>query len=299
MLETHNLSKRYKDKVALDGLSMHVKPSTLYGFLGINGAGKTTTLSILGGAVYPTSGTFTVGGRLAILPQDARFYSGRKVLDQLQFLARLSGVSRAGAEKEALRVLGLVELLDQKNVAADTLSHGMYKRLGIAQALLGEPDILLLDEPTAGLDPQTAYATRQLIKGLAKEKTVVMSSHNLHEIAEMCDEVGVIHQGKMRFEGKTSELTQKGSSLEIHVSKGLDITLFKDLPGLASHHFDEELFIINLSFHHVGISMEDLNEKIINLVLGQGIGIRQIIQGKSLEKGFLELLQGMEKDRKD
>lgn len=213
ILQTFNLKKTYGDKIALDGLDLNIPTGGIYGFLGINGAGKTTTISILGRFILPTSGHFSIKGKLSILPQDARFYPGRKIKSQMEFFARLSGVPASKAKGEVHRILDGVGLLEKANIAAEKISHGMYKRLGIAQALLGNPDILLLDEPTAGLDPENAFEMRKMIKALAKEKTIVISSHNLHEISEMCENIGIIHEGKLRFEGKTSDLT-RGKTLE-------------------------------------------------------------------------------------
>jgi len=197
--QTHNLVKNYGGKLALDNLNMNVPSGSIYGFLGVNGAGKTTTFSIAGTYTYASSGTFKVKGKLAVIPQDARFYNGRTVESQLKFLAALSGVKADQIEAEVKRVLKDVGLAEKAQINAEKLSHGMYKRLGIAQALLGSPDLLLLDEPTAGLDPKNAFEIRKLIKELGKQKTLVVSSHNLHEISDICTHVGIIHKGKMIF----------------------------------------------------------------------------------------------------
>jgi ABC-2 type transport system ATP-binding protein len=292
ILQTFNLSKNYGKKTALQGLHMNVRPGTIYGFLGVNGAGKTTTFSILGRFIKPTSGSFEVKGKLSILPQDARFYPGRKIASQLDFFARLSGVRASEVRSEITRVLKLVGLLEKANVAAEKISHGMFKRLGIAQALLGNPDILLLDEPTAGLDPETAYETRKMIKDLAKEKTIVISSHNLGEIAEMCEDVGIIHEGKMQFEGPTKDITRQTSSINIYLTGKFDLNLLNQFSWILEKKFDQEKNVLHLSFDEEQIHLEAVNELLLPVLLKAGVGIRQIIQGKSLEASFLELVKG-------
>lgn len=291
ILKTSNLFKHYGKKTALAGLNMNVKPGILYGFLGVNGAGKTTTISILGKFLRPTSGVFEIHGKLSILPQDARFYAGRKIESQLAYFAALSGIPGSQRNQEVERVLTAVNLLEKKKTNAEKISHGMYKRLGIAQALLGDPDILLLDEPTAGLDPETAFHTRKLIKQLGKEKTVVISSHNLSEISEMCDEIGIIHQGKMQFEGSISDITKKSSSLDIHLSQTIDLNLFNNFIWIKEKKFDDEKRVLNITFDEKEITVEEVNAKMLSILLQEKKGIRQITQGKSLEESFLELVK--------
>jgi|WetSurMetagenome_2_1015567.scaffolds.fasta_scaffold79459_2 ABC-2 type transport system ATP-binding protein len=290
--ETQNLVKRYRNKPALDGLDMHVPTRSIYGFLGINGAGKTTTFGIAGSFINATSGTIVVHGKLAVLPQDARFYYGRSVESQLRFFALLSGLKSGDSRREADKVLEQVDLTDKRKASANNLSHGMYKRLGIAQALLGSPDVLLLDEPTAGLDPENAFEIRNLIKALGKEKTIVVSSHNLHEIADICSDVGIIHRGRMVFEGKMAEITKSSSNVK-YVLRHIDESILKKL--LADFAWIEKFSleannVLHILFSEQKISLDEVNHQIIKALLDASIGIREIHSGKSLEETFLEII---------
>jgi ABC-type multidrug transport system ATPase subunit len=214
VIETINLSKRYgKQIVAVDGLNLAIRKGEVYGFLGPNGAGKTTTLRMLLGLVRPTSGTGKVLGkplgtaagiaRIGALVESPTFYpylSGRR---NLRILARYAGVpsSRIGA------VLDQVELTLRARDTFKTYSLGMKQRLGVAAALLKDPDVLILDEPTNGLDPQGMAEMRTLIRALGHAgRTVLFSSHLLGEVEQICDRVGVISHGKLTAEGTVEEL---------------------------------------------------------------------------------------------
>nr|MDJ0851387.1 ABC transporter ATP-binding protein [Myxococcota bacterium] len=207
-LELDGVSKHFGPLTALDDVSLRVPTGSLFGLLGPNGAGKTTLLSIAGGFLRPDGGDARVlgaragdfgrlRGRLAMLPQDADFQGGVAVGEQLTLFGRLSGLGHAEARSAAERALHAVRLGDVGPRLPRALSHGMRKRAALAQALLGEPELLFLDEPTAGLDPENARHTRELIRSLRGERTVVLCSHNLHEIQDLCDEVAVLHRGRV------------------------------------------------------------------------------------------------------
>lgn len=290
--QTHNLMKKYGNKWALNGLTMHVPRRSIYGFLGVNGAGKTTTFGIAGGFIHATSGTVEFKGRLSVLPQDARFYHGRNVGSQLQFLGLLSGVPRAMIKQELATVLKQVGLSEKRKVAAHKLSHGMYKRLGIAQALLGSPDVLLLDEPTSGLDPENAFEIRTLIKELGKEKTLVVSSHNLHEISALCSHVGIIHQGKMIFEGKMEDLTKSSSKVKYvlnHIDHALLEKVLKEFEWIEKFSLEANN-VLHVLFSEKKISLAEVNRHIIKALLNASAEIHEIHPGKSLEETFLEMI---------
>src|ERR1041385_4105984 len=190
-LETAELTKRFGARTAVDRLTMRVERGDIYGFLGPNGAGKSTTLRMLLGLVRPTSG--------AIIETPAFYenFSGRR---NLQLLASLSG---GVAKKRVEEVLEIVELRDRARDPVKVYSYGMRQRLGIAQALLPTPDLIILDEPTNGLDPQGIQQTRNLIRRLRDEfkLTVLLSSHLLTEIEQLCNRVGIIHEGRLLYEG--------------------------------------------------------------------------------------------------
>lgn len=290
--ETHNLTKKYGKKLALEGLSMHVPTRSIYGFLGVNGAGKTTTFGIAGRFIHATSGTYKVHGKLAVIPQDARFYHGRTVQSQLKFLARLSSVPAKEVDKEVDRVLELVGLSEKRKTASQKLSHGMYKRLGIAQALLGSPDVLLLDEPTAGLDPEHAFEIRKLIQELGSKKTLVVSSHNLNEIADICNHIGIIHQGRMIFEGKMEEIIKSSSKVKYvlsHVEADVLKKLLQDFAWIKKFSIEANN-VLHVLFAEEKISLRDVNKQIIKALFDASIGVHEVHSGRSLEETFLEMV---------
>lgn len=290
-LKITGLKKRYGKKVALKGLDMRVPENSVYGFVGENGAGKTTTFSVLGGFLYPDEGAFELSGRMGMLPQDARFGSGRKIGEQLAMLARLAGTPGSDVETEVRRVLKIVELEDQIKLAVEKCSHGMYKRVGIAQALLGDPDLLLFDEPTAGLDPKHAHDIRQLIASLSRNRTVVISSHNLAEIAQMCDHVGIIHLGEMRFEGPVSTLTHQSSVINLELSHQPEVNRLRELKGVMAVDWTEEKSLCQVEFDRNGFSVEEMNAQLLDHLLKEKIGVRSITLGRSLEGEFLKTLR--------
>jgi ABC-type multidrug transport system ATPase subunit len=290
-IEIRGLRKAYGRTQALDGLDMTVPRKTVYGFLGVNGAGKTTTLGIASGFLMRDGGRCSVNGSLSSLPQDAKLFSGRSVVSQLVFLARLSGTSGKRAKSEAERVLKLVGLGERPRSAPEKLSHGMRKRVSFAQALLGDPEIILLDEPTAGLDPQNASEIKKLIVSLGREKTVVVSSHVLAEIEEMCTEVGVIHEGRMRFEGPVSELTRTRSRVNYRLSGRAEPPAVREFPGVQAADFDAAEATLTVVFDPAAISVEELNRRVFALLGREKIGVREILLGRSLEEGFLDLLK--------
>ncbi len=288
-LTVHGLKKRYGEKIALNGLNLQVEQGAVYGFLGVNGAGKTTTFSILGGYIHKDEGEFLIQGKLALLPQDAKFYQGRDVFGQLLMMAELMGMRGDGAKKEVQRVLEIVELQNVGPMSPENFSHGMYKRLGIAQALLGDPDVLLLDEPTSGLDPEHAFAVRKLIGDLKGERTLMISSHNLEEIAAMCEVVGVIDQGIMIYEGALEGITGRGYTVDFYLNQAID-DLKQAFSWLKKWEFDRDLLKLRLQYHGDQISIDKVNALIFEYLRGQGVGVLEISQGKSLEEGFLDIL---------
>lgn len=217
---TAGLTKRYGTHAAVDGVHMTVAPGEIYGFLGPNGAGKTTTLRMLVGLIRPSAGTATVLGhtpgdpavvrRIGVLIEGPGFYPYLTGRDNLRVLAKYRGLDGA-AVAEALERVGLANRADDK---FRTYSLGMKQRLGVGAALLGRPDLLILDEPTNGLDPQGMAEMRELITTLAGDgHTVLLSSHMLSEVQEICDRVGVISGGKLLTESTVAELRGASSLL--------------------------------------------------------------------------------------
>ena len=225
ILKTTNLTKTHGTKIRVKNLQMQVPEGCVYGFLGPNGAGKTTTLKLLLGLIKPNSGSISFYGqkmteknRLSILKttgsliESPCYYGHLTGAENLQIIAKLKGVSA----KDITDVLHTVRLYEQKDKKVKHYSLGMKQRLGIAMALLGKPQLLILDEPTNGLDPAGIQEIRELIKGLpaTHNMTVIVSSHLLSEVEQMADMVGIIHHGEMLFQGNMNELATQGSSLE-------------------------------------------------------------------------------------
>ncbi|MEZ8187636.1 ABC transporter ATP-binding protein [Shewanella sp. 5S214] len=208
IIQCDNLSKQYGNKLALDAVSLTLTQGAPIALVGPNGAGKTTLFSLLCGYIQPTNGSISILGHkpgskalqglLSALPQDAALDPNFSIVSQLQFFAQLQGMTTKAAKREALRVLALVDLTDSAEAKPKSLSHGMSKRVSIAQALMGSPKIVLLDEPTAGLDPANAKKIRQIVKDLSDNTTFVISSHNLDELEKLCDQVVYLEHGKLQ-----------------------------------------------------------------------------------------------------
>jgi ABC-2 type transport system ATP-binding protein len=213
LVEVTGLTKRYGDTLAIDGVDLTVRPGEVYGFLGPNGAGKTTTLRILTGLIAPTSGIVRVLGgspgqarvleRTGSMIESPAFYPYLSGLDNLRLLAEYAEVPRARIHE----VLALVNLTDRARDRFSTYSLGMKQRLGVAAALLKDPELVILDEPTNGLDPAGMRDMRRLIRELGSDgRTVLLSSHLLGEVQQVCDRVGIISEGKMVAEHNVEEL---------------------------------------------------------------------------------------------
>lgn len=225
ILETNHLSKQSGNTYRVNDLSMAVPENCVYGFLGPNGAGKSTTLKMILGLIHPSQGSIKLFGkvmnsanRLSILKQTGSLienpggYGHLTGLENMQIIQKLKGVSEA----EIAPALKTVRLYDQRDKKLSNYSLGMKQRLGIAMAILGNPKLLILDEPTNGLDPAGIQEMRQLICSLPKERnmTVIISSHLLSEIEQMADQVGIIHHGRMLYQGTLADLETQGDNLE-------------------------------------------------------------------------------------
>ena len=228
MISAQSLSKHYGPVKALDGIDLTIKEGKPTGLVGPNGAGKTTLFSVLCGFLRPTTGQVTIAGhaplatalhgKIAILPQDAALSPAVPISKQLTFMAELQGYDRRVAKAEAARILDLVNLRDAANRPPEALSHGMKKRAAIAQAFIGTPDLVLLDEPTAGLDPNTAAPIRELVRSTAGERKFVISSHNLADIEDLCGDVVILKQGRVTKHAAIDDLVARTSSLTVSLS---------------------------------------------------------------------------------
>ncbi|TMB66133.1 MAG: ABC transporter ATP-binding protein [Deltaproteobacteria bacterium] len=220
VVETHNLTKRYHDKLAVNTLNLVVQEGEIFGFLGPNGAGKTTTILMLLGLTEPTSGRASVCGfdptheplevkrRVGYLPENPGFYEDLSARENLLYMARLNRIPEDEASRRTSEVLEQVGLSEDGRRLVREYSRGMKQRLGIAEVLVKNPSAVILDEPTLGIDPDGAIQVLELIKGLNREHrlTVMLSSHQLQQVQQICNRVGIIVKGRLIVQGEMDEL---------------------------------------------------------------------------------------------
>ncbi|MFC0530189.1 ABC transporter ATP-binding protein [Phytohabitans kaempferiae] len=285
-VETHELTKRYGQLVAVDKVSLTVRPGEVYGFLGPNGAGKTTTLRMLLGLVRPTSGTIRLLGRepghldgIGALIEGPAFYPYLSGRENLRVLARHSGCPPRRIDI----ALDLVDLTERAGDRYGTYSLGMKQRLGVAAALLKDPKLLILDEPTNGLDPAGMADMRRLIRRLgAAGKTVLLSSHMLGEVQQICDRVGVVSGGRLIAESTVAEL-RGGARLRV-VADPVDeaAALARSLFGEDRVHVEEGALVLDVEAGKAAW----LNAELVNA----GIDVSELgVRERELEDVFLEL----------
>lgn len=220
------ISKQYKSRIAVDRISVRLHKG-VYGLLGANGAGKTTLMRVICGILKPTSGTVTFDGMdvseesyraiLGYLPQDFGYYPEFNAMDFLLYMAALKGIPKVQAKRKAKELLELVSLQDVSRKKIKTFSGGMKQRLGIAQALLNDPKLLILDEPTAGLDPKERVRFRNLIESLGKDSIVILSTHIVSDVEHIADEILLMKSGQLIYQGKWDN--EKGDLEEFYLKQ--------------------------------------------------------------------------------
>ncbi len=295
IIETHQLSKTFDRTKALHDISIQIKKGAPVGLIGPNGAGKTTLFSLLCGFLKPTKGDIkifnvnplykTLYGKVAILPQDAAFIKAVPIYKQLIYMAELQGFRRKDAKSEAERVLDLVDLTDVRKKYPEMLSHGMLKRVAIAQTFIGEPELVLLDEPTAGLDANTVNNIRNLIRSQDQEKTFMISSHNIEEIEDLCETVVILNKGALSGHFNISELVSRKTSLTFRLNEEPPDDIekcFNSIPEITQiergKQGERKLYI------HFSANNEDqVQIKIIQMLNQHGIQFLEMSRGQSLE----------------
>lgn len=293
LIQCNNLSKHYPNKLALDNVNLSLDAGAPIALVGPNGAGKTTLFSLLCGYIQPTQGSVTILGHapgskalqgvLSALPQDAELDPHFTIASQLQFFATLQGFNQADAKQEALRVLALVDLTESAQAKPKSLSHGMSKRVSIAQALIGSPSIVLLDEPTAGLDPANAKKIRQIVKDLSSDTTFLISSHNLDELEKLCDQVVYLEQGKLQ-----QSVSIKASQATDFITLTMQVcdmdSLHQQLLGLAQvievKRSGDEQYVIEYQKQ----SAFELEQQILSLLAEKQWQYKAILKGRTLEE---------------
>ena len=231
MIEVNHLTRYYGDFAALRDVSFSVREGEIIGLLGLNGAGKSTTLKVLAGLLPPSEGTVTVDGtdvasaadafraRIGYLPEDPPLYRDMTVAGFLRFVAKLRGLPSADVENRVREVVAITSLQGREDQVIGTLSHGYRKRVGIAQAVIHNPRLVILDEPISGLDPRQILEMRTVIRDLGKGRAVLVSSHILSEISQTCDRIFVLHEGRLVAIGTEDELTARtAAGSKVHIS---------------------------------------------------------------------------------
>jgi ABC-2 type transport system ATP-binding protein len=315
------ITKRFGAKIAVDDVSLQIKAGSVYGLIGPNGAGKTTTFSMMAGFLKPTSGTIEVLGfypqqtdmlrsRVGVLPQDAILPPIEKVGEFLTTLARLQMVPAKDAQSMSRAVLEEVGGSEWWNVKCGALSHGMAKRVQLAQALLGSPDVVLLDEPTSGLDPRSAYEVRQLIKNRRRRCTLIVSSHNLQELEEICDAAAILDRGRLVTSGSMNELT--ASTQEVHVKiagsggksaeQSIPMGKVRELPSVGGVEWDDDKSELVINFDRKNADAEAVIAHVLWLLLNEKVRISGVTKGRSLEARVMDLTDqdaGVDEDDDD
>jgi ABC-2 type transport system ATP-binding protein len=249
MIEISRLTKRFAQHTAVDDLSFSVRPGEVLGFLGPNGAGKSTTMKMLTGFLAPTSGTASIHGfdiqtqtlqaqrLIGYLPEGAPCYGDMRVRGFLEFIAEVRGYRGAQKRERVARVVEQLELESVREQSIETLSKGFKRRVGVAQAILHDPRVLILDEPTDGLDPNQKHQVRELIRGLARERIVIISTHILEEVTAVCTRAVVIANGRLLADGTPFELESRSryhQAVTLVADGELDRAALAALPGVAA-----------------------------------------------------------------
>ena len=313
MIEVSNLVKKYGDHTAVDHLSFQIEKGKIYGFLGPNGAGKSTTMNMITGYIASTEGKVMIDGHdileepeaakkcIGYLPEMPPLYFDMTVLEYMKFAADLKKIPKKQKDKQIKEVMDMVKITDMKDRLIKNLSKGYRQRVGLAQAILGYPEVIILDEPTVGLDPKQIIEIRDLIKSLKQKHTVILSSHILSEVRAVCDYVLIISHGKLVASDTPDNLERLavGSNSLLMKVKGEKDTIRKDLETIEgvtgvemSYDSDEELWKTKVSIQE----NVDIREKVFYAMAKANCPIYEMqVKRVSLEDVFLELTEGEKK----
>ena len=257
MIEINHLVKKYGEHVAVDDLTLTVEPGKIYGFLGPNGAGKSTTMNMITGYLGATSGEVKINGHdifadpqeakkcVGYLPEIPPLYTEMTVREYLDFVAELKGLDKKVRKTQTEEIMELTHTKEVSERLIRNLSKGYRQRVGFAQAIMGYPDVIILDEPTVGLDPKQIIEVRELIKELGKKHTVILSSHILTEISAVCDHVFILSKGKLVASDSTEHLLERMSgaqeiALLVKDKEQRMEELLKELPGVAAESREKQ-----------------------------------------------------------
>lgn len=311
MIEVRNLTKVYGRKKAVDDLSFTIEDGEIFGFLGPNGAGKSTTMNIITGCLSATEGTVVIDGNdifeeaykakknVGYLPEQPPLYMDMTVEEYLRFVAEAKKVKKDKRSEEVERVMKKTSILDVHNRLIKTLSKGYKQRVGIAQALIGNPKVIILDEPTVGLDPRQILEIRDLIRNLGKEHTVILSSHILQEVNSVCDKIMIIAHGKLKVCATPEELyhTYCGNRLLYVRARIFPERLNGVLEGIEGEKVfsrEDGLTQAEIQFHEEVVYEDgtDVRDRIFKIMCEQNIPLVELYFKKpTLEQVFMELTQ--------
>lgn len=297
----HHLSKQYGQQMAVNDISFSVVPGEIVGFLGPNGAGKSTTLKIISGFIPPSAGTVVVAGysvhddpqhvrqRIGYLPEHNPLYLDMYVHEFLRFIGNLYGLRGGSLTKRVAEMIDLCGLTLEQNKRMESLSKGYRQRVGLAQALIHQPDVLVLDEPTTGLDPNQIVEIRQLIREVSKEKTVIFSTHIMQEVQALCSRVLVINKGVLVADEKLADLMASGRTRTAYV---VEFEKSIDKAELMLSGVEEVVEINPRTFRMISAEGVDVRPAVFRMAADRQLsllGLRQ--EENSLEAVFKELTQ--------
>lgn len=309
MIEVKNLTKKFGPHTAVDNISFTVNDGEIVGFLGPNGAGKTTTMNMMTGFISSTSGTVRINGfdildepvkakkELGYLPDVPPVYGDMTVEEYLKFVCDLKKVKKQDREFMINDILATTQLKDVSKRLIKNLSKGYRQRVGLAQVLVGNPDVLILDEPTSGLDPKQIMEMRQLIKRLGKNHTVILSSHILGEVSEICDRIIIINKGKIVASDSTEELMNRaGNSAQLVTIKGdpyRAVTKLMEWSAVETATLDKDNGDGTYDINVYGCDGSDIREIIFATMAEERISVLMLRPLSSgLEEVFLDVIKG-------
>ncbi len=303
MIEVYNLCKNYGERKAIQDINFRISPGDVVGLLGPNGAGKSTTMKIITGFMAPTSGVAKICGidvfenpievkkRIGYLPEAPPVYLDMTVQDYLNFVADLKLVESSKKKGLIEKALQKTQLLDVRFRLIKNLSKGFRQRVGIAQALVSDPDVLVLDEPTVGLDPKQVAEVRDLIKELKGQHTIILSTHILPEVQATCNRVIIIHNGQIVAEDSIDNIEKLNQGLiTVNVKTKKDLMLISEFQKISGVHHVEQM---GSASYRIQIKDEDVLDLIAQQIIKSGAGLRELTPAtQNLEDVFLKLTYG-------
>jgi ABC-2 type transport system ATP-binding protein len=296
---THELVKRYGKVVALDGLNLQIPKGSVCAIIGPNGSGKTTAFGLLAGLLIPDLGSVDLfgegpfdarrhAGRVSLMPQDSLPSPHASVRQSLRYYAELQGMDAAAARREADHWLARVHLSDRANAKQSQLSHGMRRRFSVAQAFLGRPELILLDEPTAGLDPELVAEMRGLFSERRGQATVLISSHVLSELEGLCDHAVFVDRGRIVRQGSMQSVLQADTLVRVTLGGAPDLARLAEQVTSATFEWNAPVLSVRFA---VSTPPAAANARILRALLDQEVGILSLEAGQSLEASYLATRQ--------